>query len=317
MTGTAFVFPGQGSARVGMGQAVLDARPELAAAYHRVAEQHLGIPLARLCRSGPARHLADPAVAQPAVLVTGLVTWELLRSRGIEPTVVAGHSLGEYAALVAAGSLRWTDALALVRLRGELVATVDDRLPGGSVAVVGLDRGQVADLCEEAAEATGELLEIGADNAPDQAVVVGRRGALDHFARRARQAGALRVAELRAGGPFHSSLLREIEAEFAEALDDTDFRDPRIPVVSSVTARPVTTAAEAVDALRRQLTSPVRWRETLLRLRSLGAERFVESGPGLVLGGLIRSIDPGARVHAGANSRQLGLTQDRLAPAAV
>jgi [acyl-carrier-protein] S-malonyltransferase len=300
-----------------MGLDVLAARPELAAAYYRVAEQHLGIPLDRLCAGGPARHLADPAVAQPAVFVTSLVTWELLRSRGIAPDMAAGQSLGEYAALVAAGALEWTDALDLVRLRGELVGTVHDKVPGGAAAVVGLDRALVGRLCAQSAEVTGQALEIGVDNAPGQSVVVGQDLALADFMVRARAAGALRVAELPTGGPFHSGLLRTIEAEFTEALIDTEFRTPRIPVVSNVTAQPITTAAEAVVALRRQLTSPVRWTESVRRMQSLGADRFVETGPGLVLSGLIRTIAPGTRVHASGSARQLDLTLAALAPATV
>ncbi|MEV7525568.1 ACP S-malonyltransferase [Streptomyces sp. NPDC091371] len=317
MTRTAFVFPGHGSRRVGMGRHLLALRPDLADTYYRTADDLLGIPLSRLCWQGPSRDLDDPAVAQPAVLLTSLVTLEVLRARGVEPDLVAGHSLGEYTALVAAGVLDWTDALALVRLRGELVASANDRVPGAMAAVLGLERPELARLCAESAAATGRVVELTCDNGPGQTVVSGEAQAVAHLMRAAEAAGAVRVAEVGTGGAFHSSLLRGIEAEFTEALIETEFRDPRIPFVSSVTGAPVTTGAEAVVALRAQLTSPVRWNEAIGELAARGTGRYVEVGPGMVLGGLIRRIVPGARVHATHTAHQLARAADGFAATTV
>ncbi|MFB7941062.1 ACP S-malonyltransferase [Streptomyces sp. NPDC127049] len=317
MTRTAFVFPGHGSQRVGMGKELLARRPDLADAYFRPAEDLLGIPLGRLCREGPARDLDDPAVTQPAVFLTSLITLDVLRGQGIEPDAVAGHSLGEYAALVAAGVLDWTEALWLVRLRGELVATVGDRVRGATAAVLGLGYATVVRLCAEAAAETGQTVEATGDNGPGQVVVSGRAEAVAALTRAALRAGASRVAPLDPGGPFHSSLLRSVRGEYAEALIRTDFREPRVPFVSSVTGTRLSTAAEIVVALSDQLTEPVRWTRTVTTLSGMGAERFVEVGPGLVLGGLIRRIAPGAGVHATGSARQLARTERAFATATV
>ncbi|MDA5286242.1 ACP S-malonyltransferase [Streptomyces sp. NPDC054904] len=307
MTRTAFVFPGQGSECAGMGRELLALRPDLADTYYRTADDLLGIPLARLCWEGSAKDLEDPAVAQPAVFLTSLAVLEVLRGEGLEPDAVAGHSLGEYAALVAAGVLEWTEALWLVRLRGELVATVGDRIGSATAAVIGLRRTDLARMCAEARAATGEVVEVAGENEPRQTVVSGQADAVAHVAAAAGAAGA-RVARLRTGGPFHSSLLGEAEAEFTETLIATEFRDPAVPLVSGVTGGWVTTAAEAVVALRTQLTSPVRWTGAVETLAASGTDRFVEVGPGQVLGALVRRILPAAHVHTTH-------TADRLARA--
>ncbi|MGW0394711.1 ACP S-malonyltransferase [Streptomyces sp. NPDC003042] len=315
MTGTAFVFPGQGSQRVGMGRDVCALRPRIAERYFRDADDVLGIPLSRLCLYGSAAELADPAVAQPAVFLTSLVTLEILRDLGMEADAVAGHSLGEYTALTAAGVLHWTDALELVRLRGELVATTNDRVPSATAAVIGLSRAEVRWLCAEAARATGRVVEISGDNEPGQTAVSGEAAAVDRLISLARAAGAVRVQVIETGGPFHTSLLHGVEAEFTGALVATDFRDPRIPLVSSVTGTEVTTATEAVVALRAQLTSEVRWTETVRLLAGRGTTRFVEVGPGLVLTALGRRIAPRTRALATGTTRQLGLTVSAFAAA--
>ncbi|MFC9932112.1 ACP S-malonyltransferase [Streptomyces sp. NPDC127190] len=302
-TVTALVFSGLGPHRAG----TAEPRPARAAAYERAADELLGIPLTALSRRGPDRHLADPAVGCPAAFMAGLVALEELRARGEQPDLVAGHSLGEYAALVAADVLHWRDALLLVRLHAELVATAGDRLPGGMAVVEGLDTAEVARLCA-GSTAAGLPVEIACENGPGHTVVSGTTAGLDRLVRAAEAAGAARVTRPAAGGPFHSPLLRDYEAEFTQALVETDFRDPRIPVVSCVTGRPVTTAAEAVVALRALLTAPVRWTDTVERLLALGAERFVEAGPAPVLADSIRRIAPAADLRQAGRARAAALS---------
>ncbi|MEU8027635.1 ACP S-malonyltransferase [Streptomyces sp. NPDC049099] len=297
MANTAFVFPGQGAQRVGMGLALVARWPEATRDYYRTADDILGMPLSRLCWEGPAEALRDTSVTQPAVFVSSVATLEVLRRHGVTPAVVSGHSLGEYAALVSAGVLDWTDALRLVRLRGELMAGVNDRVPGSMAAVMGLPLAAVEPLCAAVAEQTGQVVEVANDNEPGQIVVSGQTEAVDRVVREAREAGALRVVALDVGAPFHSSLMREIEAEFAEALAGTEFHDPVVPVVSSVTAEYVTSAEQAIGLLRRQLTARVRWTDTVTRITADGTDQFVEVGPGKALGGLCRRIAPGVGTH--------------------
>ncbi|MEU9035614.1 ACP S-malonyltransferase [Streptomyces sp. NPDC048352] len=316
MTRTAFVFPGQGSACAGMGKELLALRPDLADTHYRTADDLLGFPLARVCLEGSPRDLEDPAVEQPAIFLTSLAVLEVLRGEGLRPDAVAGHSLGEYAALAAAGVLEWTEALWLVRLRGELVATVGDRVGSATAAVIGLRRTDLTRMCAEARAATGQVVEVAGDNEPRQTVVSGQAEAVAHATGAARAAGA-RVAWLRTGGPFHSSLLVDAEAEFTETLIATEFRDPAVPLVSGVTGGWVTTAAEAIVALRGQLTSPVRWTEAVGTLAASGTDRFVEVGPGRVLGGLVRRILPDARVHSTHTADRLALAVDELTATAV
>jgi [acyl-carrier-protein] S-malonyltransferase len=308
MNRTAFVFPGQGSQHVGMGAQLLAPCPDLVESRYRPADDLLGIPLSTLCWEGPAEALRDTAITQPAVFLTSVATWDVLRARGIAPDVVAGHSLGEYAALVCAGVLDWTDALRLVRRRGELMAAVNESVPGSMAAVIGLRIDDVERICARVRAETGRTVEVANDNEPGQAVVSGEADAVERVRAEAQASGALKVLSLAVGAPFHCGLMAGIEAEFAAELDRVTFGEPLLPVVSSVTADLVTSAAEAKSCLARQLTGRVRWTEAVRRMRQQGVDRLVEVGPGRVLGGLSRRIEPGLRVRSTHDERRLAAT---------
>lgn len=306
---TAFLFPGQGSQLPGMGA---ELRADGAAdRWFAEADEVLGFPLSRLCREGTAEELADTAVAQPAIMVTSLVALHALREQGIEPVAVAGHSVGEYAALVAAGVLEWTDALRLVHRRGALMAAAARRTPGGMAAILGVPGDEVARVCARVVAAVGETVAVANDNAPSQTVVSGTAAAVAAAGDAARELGA-EVVVLKVSAPFHCGLMGEVAEEFAADLDRVRFATPKIPVVANVTADWVLDGEAAAVALRDQVCAPVRWRETVALLARHEMSALVEVGPGRVLTNLARLTVPDVPAMAVGTSRQLATAITRL-----
>ena len=303
--------PGQGSQRPGMAAELLDRYADAASPVFAMADEVLGMPLTRLCVAGSAAELRRTDVTQPAIVATSLAVLEVLRARGFAPAGAAGHSLGEYVALTAAGVLSAGSALQLVRRRGELMAEVGDRVPGVMVAVIGLPAERVAALC--GLVTGGGVAEVANYNDPTQTVVSGHESSVEEVAAQALAAGAERVVRLAVGAPFHCSLMREIEAEFAAELDRHEFAEPSLPVLSAVTGGRVRTGAQARLLLRRQLTGPVRWVETLRHAASTGYDVLVEAGPGRVLAGFAKRTTPELPVYGTGSARAIEAVLARLA----
>ncbi|MFC5826908.1 ACP S-malonyltransferase [Nonomuraea insulae] len=307
MTRVAFLFPGQGSQKVGMGLDFVQRYPELERRWFGAADDILGLPLSRLCFEGPEDELVRTENTQPAVFVVSMAIIDVLRAGGMQPEAVAGHSLGEYAALTCAGVLGFAEALRLVRLRGELMAGVNESTPGTMAAIIGLSPGRVEELCEQVSGKHGGVVEPANYNEPEQTVISGEAEPVAAAAELARGAGA-RVVPLRVGAPFHCSLMSPLIEEFGAAMDAVPFADPAIPVVANVTGDYVRTGAAAKEALRRQVSGAVRWTETMRLLAHDGYDTFVEAGPGRVLTGFAMKIVPELPVHSAGQARRL----DRL-----
>jgi [acyl-carrier-protein] S-malonyltransferase len=289
----AFVFPGQGSQRVGMGRALADTFPECRAAFDE-ADAALDEPLSRLCFEGPEDRLVLTENTQPAILTVSVAAARLLRARGIEPAFVAGHSLGEYSAHVAAGTIAFADAVRIVRRRGRYMQEAVPVGAGAMAAVLGADEELVSRACLEAAE--GDVVSPANLNAPGQIVIAGTRAAVARAGERAKALGARRVVPLPVSAPFHCALMKPAQERLAPELQALPASDPRVPVIANVDALPRTTAAGSIAALVAQVSAPVRWYDVVGRLASAGVRAYVEVGPGTVLSGLVRKIHRDARI---------------------
>ena len=289
----AFVFPGQGSQAVGMGRALAEAFPEARATFDE-ADAALGWSLSELIFDGPVERLTLTENTQPAILTMSVAAWRVLDARGFRPDVVAGHSLGEYSAHVAAGTLAFADAVRLVHHRGQYMQEAVPVGHGAMAAILGLDEDGVRAACDEAAQ--GEVVSPANLNAPGQIVIAGTAAAVARAGELAKARGAKRVIPLQVSAPFHCALMAPAEARLAPELRSVLAHDPRVPVVANVDAEPKRDAASAIAALIRQVSSPVRWDATVRRLASDGVTAYVEVGPGTVLSGLIKKAARDAAV---------------------
>jgi [acyl-carrier-protein] S-malonyltransferase len=289
----AFIFPGQGSQKVGMGKALADAFPECRAVFDE-ADAALGESLSTLCFEGPEDRLMLTEHTQPAILTMSIAAERLLASRGFAPAFVAGHSLGEYSANVAAGTLQFSDAVAIVRHRGRLMQEAVPVGVGGMAAILGAELQVVDRACVEARGA--EVVSPANINAPGQVVIAGHVEAVRRASDRAKELGARKAIALSVSAPFHCALMREAEARLEPALRALPTEEPRVPVVANVDARPKGDARSAVDALVRQVSAPVLWQASVERLLADGVRTFVEVGPGAVLSGLVKKIARDARI---------------------
>jgi len=308
MSGVVFLFPGQGSQYAGMGRELADSFP-VAGRVFEEADRALGFSISQLCFSGPDEALKLTENTQPAILTVSVAAYHVLEQKGVRPDYVAGHSLGEYSALVAAGALKFVDAVRLVRKRGQYMQEAVPRGAGAMAAILGMRPGQVAEICRKATD--GKVMPANF-NSPEQTVISGDAAAVKSAVENASAAGAKRAVVLPVSAPFHSELMRPAQERLTEDLHATHFSSLKIPLVTNVDAGVITSGAEAREALIRQVTLPVRWEESIRELIEQGATTFVEVGPGRVLSGLLRQIDRSVHSLNIEDIKSLQIALDRL-----
>lgn len=292
----AFIFPGQGSQTVGMGKELADAS-EISRSYFEKADNMLGFSLSNLIFAGPQEELTLTANAQPALLTTSIAMLSYFKENGIVPDFTAGHSLGEYTALVAAGALSFEDAVVAVRKRGELMEQAVPNGEGTMAAVLGLDRDKLADVTETVT-AEGNAVQLANLNCPGQIVISGTVAGVEMAGAKAKEAGAKRVLPLNVSGPFHSVLMKPAAEKFAGVLDEITIKDADTPVIANVDAAQMNQAAEIKQKLIEQLYSPVLWEDSVRTMIAAGVDTFIEIGPGKVLSGLVKKIDRSVKTFA-------------------
>jgi [acyl-carrier-protein] S-malonyltransferase len=284
----AFIFPGQASQFVGMGKD-LNGRLVKAKEVFQQANEIMGMDLAAICFEGPEEKLKQTNITQPAIFVHSMAVHSILEKNKFEADAVAGHSLGEYSALVAAGALSFADGLKLVKIRGDLMQQAGKKRPGTMAAIIGLDPDQIAHIC--AATKNVGIVCPANYNSPGQIAISGEVSAVHEAMTKAKDAGAKKVVELIVSGAFHSPLMEHAQEGLAQALKETEINEARIPVFSNVTATATTHAAEIRNLLYQQLTNPVRWLEIIENMVTSGITEFYEVGPGKVLCGLNKRIN--------------------------
>jgi [acyl-carrier-protein] S-malonyltransferase len=290
-TKIAFLFPGQGSQTIGMGRELADRFP-VAASTFAEADEALNFPISKLCFEGPEEDLRLTENTQPAILTVSVAAWRVLIEHGIQPALAAGHSLGEWSAHVAAGTLSFADAVRAVKARGRAMQQAVPAGVGAMAAILMLDSALVAEACAEAAAETGEPVAAANLNSPSQTVISGAKAAVERACELAKAKGARRAVLLTVSAPFHCALMQPAQDEVARVLSGIYLSDPAIPVASNVTGKLVATAEEARNALIHQVTGAVRWIDCVNTLVAAGADTFVEAGPGKVLTGLMKQIAP-------------------------
>lgn len=286
-----------------MGADLLDAEGDLLTDYLRQAEAASGQPIRKIMLEGPMEALTRTEVAQPALFCVSLAVTDAARARGLQPDLVAGHSLGEYTAAAASGAISVEDGIELVSLRGRLMGEIGDERPGAMAAVIGLDADTLGGLCEQASEAG--MVTLANINSPTQIVVSGEEDGVVKLMELAEGAGASRVVKLQVAAAFHSELMKPVQEQMAEAVRDVAWSNPRVPVASNSRGAIVEDAESLQAALVEQIASPVRWVECVQALVGAGATTFLESGPGRVLGGLVRQIHPDADVFSADSPARL------------
>jgi len=305
MNKIAFVFPGQGSQKVGMGKDLIENYPEAKNLLNRAnkALKEERVNIAKICFEGPEEELKNTVNAQPAILTISTILCELLRKNKIEPSIVAGHSLGEYSALVASSAIKFEDAVKLVRKRGEYMQSATPAGTGSMLAIIGLEKDEISKMCEKINDIG--IVEIANHNSPTQIVVSGEIKALEKLSVMAKKKGARMAIPLKVSAPFHSSFMETAKENLARYLEKVKIDNPKIPVSCNVSADYINNKEEVKSALIKQMTHPVKWVDSIENMSSEGINYFIEVGPGKVLKGLIKQIIPESEVFNVFDSNSL------------